>query len=134
MIYLTAHRVVSPTTDEEGINAFRYTSGNYTWEGPAPAPFDLDEDPGVLVGKRVSVPPPGNHVRSYLDIVAPADVALHELRGALAAAADGDAPERLPAEWSSGRVWLRFGAERALLPFWRTEMRRLFDSAAPLMG
>ncbi len=132
MIYLTAHRVVSPTRGDEGLNAFRYSSGNYIWDGPPPAPFDLDVDPGVLVDQRVTVQPPGNHVRSYLDIVAPANAAFHELRSAVEATADGDAPQRLPAEWSSGRIWIRFSAERALLPFWRTELRRLFDAAATL--
>lgn len=136
MIYLTAHRVLSPTSGAEGINAFRYSQGNYLWPGPPPAGIgeQLDEDPGVLVRQVVTVRPPGNRVRSFLDVVAPVDVNPDELNRAAEAIVAGEIPARFPTEWSHGRIWLRFGVERALAPFWRSELPALFDQAFSLLA
>ena len=134
MIYLTAHRVRSPQTGEEGINAFRYSSGNYTWEGAPPTPVAVDKDPGVLMASTIRMRPPGNRVLSFLDVVAPFDVRVDELHEALGSLAYGRPPERFPNEWTHARLWIRFGAERALVPFWRSEIGALGAEAIVLLS
>ncbi len=77
-MYLTAQRVFAPQSKQTGINAFLYTHAGRRWHVP---PGDIpDRDPGRLAQKRIAVKPPGNRVRSYLDIVAPDDLDLEELQ------------------------------------------------------
>lgn len=133
-MYLTAHRVVSPAGDQEGVNAFRYTHGNYIWSGPPPAQFRPDADPGALVNQVVVVRPPGNRVRSFLDLVAPENVEAQELRTAAQAIMRGEVPTTFPAEWTYGRVWARFGVDRALAPLWRSELQTLLAGIAQVFG
>ncbi|MCK5805861.1 MAG: hypothetical protein KAI66_23725, partial [Lentisphaeria bacterium] len=70
-MYLTAHRVWSPS-NQEGINVFRHWHGSdHPWpENPAGLPED---DPGLIDPSVVHTPisPGGNRVRAYLDILAP---------------------------------------------------------------
>ena len=95
-MYLAAHRVVSPVTGAEGINAFAYGHGPYVWHG-AP-PFTPEENPGTLFESSIEpqVAPPGNRVRSYLDVLTPDETpritverALQHLLGGVAADAVG---------------------------------------------
>jgi hypothetical protein len=65
---LTAQRVASPE-GKEGINAFCYLHGPQTWLDEPPA--DVINNPGHLAHSHVEVLPPGNRVRSYLDVLAP---------------------------------------------------------------
>ena len=132
MIYLTAHRVVSPH-DMEGINAFSYVRGSSIWPDAPPVPITVDTDPGELRHQRIELPPPGNRVRSFLDLVAPADVTRPEIAAAVETLSRRSAPQHLPAEWVQGRLWVRFGADRALLPFWRAELRLLGEAAAAVL-
>lgn len=132
-MYLTAQRVVAPAGDHEGINVFRYSHGDQVWTGTAPAQLHPDADPGVLVSQIVTVAPPGNRVRSFLDLVAPEDAGLQEVRAAVEALAEGDAPPTFPTEWTRGRLYIRFGSDRALAPFWRSELRALAAATAPLL-
>jgi hypothetical protein len=39
-----------------------------------------DQDPGQLVEQHINLQPPGNTVRSYLDVVAPDEVFWPEIR------------------------------------------------------
>ena len=66
MIYITAQKVLSPTTGQSGVNAFRYAQA-------AVRSFELVEvdDPGVLEAQRIQVPPGGNEVLCFLDVLAP---------------------------------------------------------------
>jgi len=130
-MYATAHRVVSPTTGDEGINAFHYLHG-YEWDG-APDEFLPDKNPGTLLDESVAVPPPGNWVRSYLDVVAPDGTAPGEIARALAQASR-TAPASFPAVWTSGRLWFRFGLERALLPVWRHELSLLLENVTTVLA
>ncbi len=132
-MYATAHRVVSPTTSAEGINAFHYLHGEYEWEGAPPPEFMPETNPGTLLNDSVAVPPPGNQVRSYLDVVAPDGTALREIERALADIASRDAPSSFPAIWTSGRFWFRFGLEFALVPVWRQELELLLENVAAVL-
>src|SRR5436190_1852344 len=72
-VYLTAHHVVSPETQREGVNTFLYLHVGQQWEQLAP--LDVPhQNPGALQAQSISLAPPGNRIRSYLDIVAPDDV------------------------------------------------------------
>ncbi len=66
MRYLTAQKVVSPATGQTGINSFRYAKA-------AVRSFELlqTDDPGELEAQQVAVPPGGNDVLCYLDVLAP---------------------------------------------------------------
>lgn len=125
-MYATAHRVVSPGTGEEGINAFLHIHGRaFAW--PA-EPWRLPEtNPGAQVWEQIGVKPGGNRVRSYLDVLCPDDTTPAEVETALtglwlelvADEAGPGGPQRPlpnPIVYARGRVVLRFGVELELLP------------------
>ncbi len=66
MLYLTAQKVLSPATGQTGINAFRYANA-------AVRSFELlrTADVGELEAQELEVPPGGNDVICYLDVLAP---------------------------------------------------------------
>ncbi|MCA2977643.1 MAG: hypothetical protein INH37_05115 [Myxococcaceae bacterium] len=66
MRYLTAQKVVSPATGQTGINSFRYANA-------AVRSFELLQtaDVGELEAQHVEVPPGGNDILCYLDVLAP---------------------------------------------------------------
>jgi hypothetical protein len=72
-MYLTAHRVVSPS-GAQGVNAFYHTHSDGTFPpgelSTATISEVADERPGILERRETSVSPGGNSVRSYLDVVA----------------------------------------------------------------
>jgi len=77
-MYLTSHHVLAPSTRREGVNSLLYLHGPRTWpQAPAGIP---DTDPGTLAVQSISIRPPGNCVRSYLDIVAPDEARWDEVR------------------------------------------------------
>jgi hypothetical protein len=133
-MYVTAHRVVSPSTGAEGVNAFHYIHGGYVWEGAPPPEFHPETNPGTLFNDAVEVPPPGNRVRSYLDVVAPDDTPAGEIERAVAEATAREVPSRFPATWTTGRLWVRLGLEGALVPVWRQELRLLLERVVSLLG
>lgn len=123
-MYATAHRVVRVTTGRTGVNAFLHKHGDrFPW--PA-EPWRLPEsDPGVQTHDNVHVPPGGNQVRSYLDVLAPDEATPDEIDVALtglwlelvadeAGAASPTGPLPNPILYRRGRVVLRFGVEPAL--------------------
>jgi hypothetical protein len=123
-VYLTAHHVVSPTTLREGINAFLYLHGLPAWRVP---PVGVpDQNPGQLVQQKIEVTPPGNRVKSYLDVVAPDDAARAEIRQSFITFVSQVQREPLPWEGVVGRCLFRFGIERSLAPHWRQELHRLY--------
>jgi hypothetical protein len=132
-MYATAHRVVSPTTRVEGVNTFYYLHDR-GWDGAPPLECMPETDPGTLVDKAVAVPPPGNRVRSYLDILAPDGTTLQEIEHALTEVLSADTPTSLPAVWTSGRFWFRFGVELSLVPVWRHELQLLLESISALLS
>ncbi len=126
-MYISAQRIQAPSPDgnpgPQGINAFYYSHGPQAWIGPPPANFLPETNPGVFVDSSIEVPPPGNRVRSYLDVVAPDGAPLAQLAAAVAAVPGAAS---LPVMWTVGDVWCRFGAELGLAPQWRRELQRLF--------
>jgi hypothetical protein len=132
-MYISAHRVQAASRDggfgRQGINAFYYRHGPQAWRGAPPEDFLPESNPGVFVDSSIEVPPPGNRVRSYLDVVAPDGVPLAHLAAAITAVPRA---ESLPVTWTVGDIWCRFGAELGLAPQWRRELQRLFARVALL--
>jgi len=132
-MYLTAHRVVSPSTGAEGINAFHYLHGDYEWDGPPPPMFLPETNPGTLFSSSVEVQPPGNRVRSFLDLVAQDGTRPAILERAVTEATAREVPTSFPATWTTGGIWFCFGLERALVPVWRHELRTLLGHVLALL-
>lgn len=111
-MYVTAHLVRSREGDE-GINAFLHLHGaEFTWpEDPAPL---ADTTPGTVVSRRTDIPPGGNRVRSYLDVLAPDGTTRHEIQGALAGLSRDLRERRNPTVFSLGSVTIRFGVDSGL--------------------
>jgi hypothetical protein len=126
-MYLTAQRVRS-SAGAEGINSFFYAHGPNAWQGLPPQGIP-DRNPGNLVAQSIVVPPPGNRVRSYLDVVAPDETPWSEIRPAFMAVVSE--AQRRPFPWSgaSGRVLFRLGMEQALAQLWQREIADLYRAA-----
>jgi hypothetical protein len=123
-MYLTAHHVISPSATQEGINAFLYLHQIPTWRVPPPG--IPDQNPGRLIRQSITVAPPGNRVRSYLDVVAPDDANWTEIRQSFIQFVSQVQRERLPWTGVVGRCLFRFGLERSLTPQWQPELHRLY--------
>jgi hypothetical protein len=124
-MYVCAQRVqalAGPHMGRQGINSFLYLHGAYDWNGSPPPEWLPDDNPGVIADSVIEVPPPGNRVRSYLDIVAPDSTPFNHL---VHAAGHPGVVDELPATWVSGNVWCRFGTDGALAPQWQHELHRL---------
>lgn len=129
-MYLTSHHVVSPTSGQEGVNTFLYLHGPYVWtEPPAEIP---DENPGTLAAQSISVRPPGNRVRSYLDIVAPDETRWEDVRAGLIRFVGTS--QRSPFPWAGrqGKCSFRLGMELAIAPEWQKEIAVLYRAAQAL--
>lgn len=122
---LVAQRVRSPSTHREGINAFCYLHGPVTWLDDPPA----DLPGGVLMNARAEVPPPGNRVRSYLEIVAPDETPSHVMEREVEDSIDLLENQPFPLRLQSGDTTFQFDVESALAPAWRQEMRALLHRA-----
>jgi hypothetical protein len=129
-MYLTAHHVISPVDRREGINAFLYLHGSYVWEQvPAGIP---DENRGTLVAQSLSIRPPGNRVRSYMDIVAPDEARWEEVRIGLMDVVRSVQLTALPWVGHSGRCYFRIGMEIGLACQWQRELATLYRTAQAL--
>lgn len=127
-MYLSAQRVVSPSSMREGINAFCYLHGSYTWTGEAPRDL-LRTHAGILVNSNLDVPPPGNRVRSYLDILTPDETPTVQIRSEVLGAVAKASPKTFPWRHAAGRTTLVFGAELAFVPGWPRELESLLNAA-----
>lgn len=130
-MYLTTHHVVSPASLREGVNVFLYLHGAYTWDGPPP-PGVPEENPGALTAQSISIPPPGNRVRSFLDIVIPDEAKWEEVRVGLMDFVGRS--QRSPMPWSghSGRCFFRVGMDLGLTSQWHREIAILYRAAQAL--
>jgi len=85
-MYLTAHRVSAPGDKQTGINCFRYQHAEpvpgVSWDAPDLATI-VEEFPGTLVSHQIEVPPGGNDVHSYLDIVCSDTTRVEDIEAAL---------------------------------------------------
>jgi hypothetical protein len=123
-MYLAAQHVRS-VSGQEGINAFHYAHSGYLWHGLPPQGIP-DQDPGVLVEQIINVPPPGNAVRSYLDIIAPDEVFWPEIRPAFFAFVSHAQGQPLPWQGVFGRCSFRVAMDFGLANVWRHEIANLY--------
>jgi hypothetical protein len=128
---LAAQRVRS-SSGNDGINAFRYLHGAGAW--PSNPLVLLDSDPGSLERQSIEIPPPGNLVRSYLDLVAPDLASEQRLRRILARLYLEFTPDSFPARFRSEDCAARFGVERGLAANWQAELYLLGERALALIG
>lgn len=120
---LTAQHVRAPT-GEEGINAFCRLHGPYEWSDP---PQDLTA--GEVVNHSISVPPGGNSVRSYLDVIAPDETSTQEIQHAVVPFIGRSRGHSLPWIGTIGRCTFRFGVDPKLHAHWSEEFRQLLLAA-----
>jgi hypothetical protein len=132
-MYLTAQRVFASKSRQTGINAFLYTHGGRTWHVP---PSDIpDRQPGRLERKTIAVPPPGNRVRSYLDIVAPDELPPDELQRRLLTFLKHVEGEPFPWEAVEGPCLFRIGMDAELAKAgWSREVAALALAGAALLA
>lgn len=126
-MYLSAQRVRS-SGGAEGVNAFHYLHGQYMWQGLPPEGIP-DQNPGTLVAQAIAVPPPGNRVHSFLDVVAPDDASWSEIRPAFIAFVS--AAQRQPLPWVGvfGRCLFRINMDRDAAQRWSHEIADLYRAA-----
>jgi hypothetical protein len=111
-MYVTAHLVRS-REGEEGINAFLHVHGSqFQWPDDA-APL-ADTTPGKIVHRRIDIPPGGNQVRAYLDVLASDETERDEIERALAEFTRDLGERRNPTVFTHGTVTIRFGVELGL--------------------
>lgn len=130
-MYLAAQHVVSPG-GSAGINAFHYQHGPRVWQG-LPPPGIPDLDPGTLVNQSVVVEPPGNRVRSYLDVIAPDGTPTAEIRQAFIGFLSEAQSSPLPWAGVSGPCLFRISMERTLIGHWQREVVHLYDAVCRLL-
>lgn len=123
-MYVTAHRVVTPRR-EEGFNAYFYRHGPYLWARP-PRPED---NPGELVNTLLTVNEiGGNHVRSYLGVVAPDDVLWPQIEPVFLHFVEEFRLTPFPWEAALGSCLFQLGMERPLARSWRRELGLLYKA------
>ena len=132
-MYLCAQRVAQPEDrgGGQGINAFYYVHKRDPWGEGSAKPVLPETDPGVLEDSLIDVPPPGNTVRSYLDVVARDDVPIDRV---LLAVAVHPKPNGFPVEWVAEGVWCRSGIDAALESDWHNEIIRLMARVLTLVA
>ena len=129
-MYLTSHHVVSPTSGQEGVNTFLYLHGPCVWtEPPAEIP---DENPGTLTAQSISVRPPGNRVRSCLDIVAPDETRWEEVRTGLIGFIGVRQRSEFPWVGQFGKCFFRVGMDFGIAREWQRELAVLYRAAQAL--
>ena len=129
-MYLTSHHVRAPSTKQEGVNSFLYVHGAQTWQEPPPGV--PDENPGTLLAQSISIRPPGNRVRSYLDVVAPDEVKWDEVRIGFMDFVGRSQRNPLPWNGLSGRCYFRIGMELGLAQKWHKEIAILYRASQAL--
>ena len=129
-MYATAHVVRRDT--EEGLNVFLHVHGeDFAW--PAEASSLPEVQPGRVVVRRVDLPPGGNRVRAYLDVLAPDGTPLSEIQSALRALARDLCERRNPTVFEAGRVTIRFGVESSLERLREEQLETLANSVLAVM-
>lgn len=127
-MFLTAQRVRRPTTGEEGVNAFFYIHGPTAWDGLPPDGIP-EENPGTLAASRILVAPPGNRVRSYLDVVAPDETPWAEIRPAFITFVSEAQAGEMPWSGVVGRCFFRVAMDAALAVHWQEALLDLYGAA-----
>jgi len=118
---LTAQRVMQPATGMQAIHVFYFTH-SYVWVGPPPP--DLGH--GDLVDAHVPVGAGGNHVLSYLDIVAPDETPISTILRAFAKVYDHRPP---PFHETVGNCTFESKMVSEYRFVWRAELAQLYNAA-----
>jgi hypothetical protein len=118
---LTAQRVVKPGTKKWAIHVF-YFEHEYSWVGSPPP--GLGE--GHLVDHEARLGAGGNHVLSYLDIVAPDETPPATLLRIFAQLYDQHQP---PFRTQIGNCMFESNMISAFAALWRAELARLYEAA-----
>jgi hypothetical protein len=121
---LIAQRVQS-SQGQEGINAFCYLHGPIGWLDKPPT----DIQPGKLANSRVEVPPPGNRIRSFLELVTPDVTPSRQVLRAILDCIDLFENKSFPLDVLSGDISFQFDLDLALAPGWRQELEFLLHHA-----
>lgn len=130
-MYITAHLVKS-RDQREGINAFLHVHGaSFAW--PEDASALPDAMPGTTVLHHTDLPPGGNQVRAYLDVLAPDRTARAEIEQALTALSQDLRERGNPTVFRHGAVTIRFGVEPALDGLRAPQLEMLARSALQLL-
>lgn len=125
---LTAQRVISPVSKQHGINVYFYIHGDYTWHGPA------DHLPkAMFCDSIITVHPPGNRVRSYIDIISPDTSSRQEVARAFEIFVGAVPRLGLPARCYDNATTFEFNAEQSLAQVWGIELRQLFGHCMELL-
>jgi hypothetical protein len=112
------------------VNTFLYLHGAYAW---TVLPPDIpDQNPGTLASQSISIRPPGNRIRSYLDIIAPDETRWDEVRTALMEFVGTYQRSRLPWNGQSGQCFIRLGMELGLASEWQKELAVLYRASQAL--
>ena len=128
-MYLAALHVVVPSTGFEGFNAFHYMHPDGAAWDLAPREGVPDQDPGVLVNTRIEIPPPGNRLRSYLDVVAPDNALWLDIRNAFLWFVLDCEGQPFPWQRSRYQFWFRASMDQAAAANWRSELGMLYEKA-----
>jgi hypothetical protein len=123
---LVAQRVIS-AGGLQGINAFCFLHGGYVWLDRPPQ--EVADAPGELVNSSIVVPPPGNRVRSYLNILTPDQTPNQKILYDILNPIDLFANQPLPLHVQSGDITFTFNIEQALAAAWHRELEVLLHSA-----
>lgn len=120
---LVAQRVMSPATRTQATNAFHYVHGGLAWAGLPPAELGH----GVIQALRVELPPGGNHVLTYLDIVAPDETPTLTILRAFTELYDFDRPP--PFVHTVENCTFSCAMIHAFQLVWRAELIYLYNEA-----
>lgn len=125
-MYATSQRLRTPEA-RKGINSFLSAHPGQQWMGWPP--WLPDQNPGNLIARHLEVQQTGgNFVLSFLDVMAPDDMALDAIWTAFTAFLPRlQAAPRLPQGALFGGVWFRFDLQPAL-------HYRAFDEIRVLFG
>jgi hypothetical protein len=132
-MYLLAQRVRA-RSGQEGINAFFHRHELLARDLASLREMLPEQNPGQLVSQDIQVPPPGNHVRSYLDIVTFEETSNREIVACASRLLLRAIHEPLPWSLVEGACLFQFGLEQALLTRWSEEMAELLRAALKVRG
>lgn len=130
-MYLTAHRVYSPSKKKTGINAFLYRHGGkpvpgMSWEHPV-VELVAEQHVGTRGPEHVEIAPGANRVVSFVDVVAADDTPMDQIEAAIRATGGRLSPGQLPLSTIVGAVAVRFGAQFGLA---EAQLREEFEQIA----
>ena len=135
-MYLTAQRVVSHK-NQSGINIFlhMHKDGKQPiMENISTITYVAEINTGDIVDENCELPPGGNRVKSYIDIVSSNDITQDIIENTIKMAKSKISSAELPFQQIIGSVGIRFGAEIGLYEIVSQEYDDLTNAAVILFG